>query len=244
MRLVLLQSLILVAFIVFPLAMAEDPTEENVAAVQNTTFHNHSIYFEIPDGWEIYSDTEFGDNSSTILTDGMATIRIDTVKLSESELNQAAKCGFLGNTLDPDDGQIWIQILERAPWEFLGGLWKHYLPLTPPVYLKRKSGGSGLFSPDDAHAGYATNYNRKGAPSSEPLEWYLIWSKIEYGGRFIGVHTLFPANCADTYNMVNIARGGAPYDYYWPEPMYEMMSTFSTDWTGGPKDSIPLVSLV
>ena len=130
MRLVLLQSLILVAFIVFPLAMAEDQTEENVAAVQNTTFHNHSIYFEIPDGWEIYSDIEDGDNSSTIITDGMAAIRIDTIKLADSKLDELVR-DYLQNRKSDDYYRInpnvtWYAAYEKEPYYVVDSLCEYY----------------------------------------------------------------------------------------------------------------------
>ena len=51
-------------------------------------FQNHSISFEIPDGWDIYSDIEVGDNSSTILTDGKGAIRTDTILLTDESLTE------------------------------------------------------------------------------------------------------------------------------------------------------------
>ena len=163
--------------------------------------------YENPTGW-VKRDPDVGDNvnSTTILTDDRAEIRIDIIRLSNSELDQIAKMQFVEDDSDLDgEAPSWITAYNEDPWGIAKGLWITYVNYLNKFNLKPRniSGrGTGLLSPDGACAFYATNDRHDGPPPDLPLEWYFVWIRPEYGNVFVGIHARFPPNYLEIYDTL------------------------------------------
>lgn len=199
--------------------------------------------YNTPIGW-MKEDPDVGEDfNSTILTDGRAEIRIDIIRLSNSELNQIAKRQFVED--DPDlsvEIPYWITTYRENPWGISEGLWSYYKNYLTKLDLKPReiSGGgdSGLLRPDGANAFYATNYQHYGLPSSLPIEWYFVWIRPEYGNIFVGIRAQFPPKYFCIHDMKIVGRegcahvdsfgGGAYANIYLPEPLWMVISSFTT----------------
>lgn len=199
-------------------------------------FQNHSISFEIPDGWDIYSDIEVGDNSSTILTDGKGAIRIDTIHLTDESLTEIVGDYYRSTSdgcyqLNPDAS--WQEIYGRDSWRVVNAFREYYRGQVVPPTIQGGGARWGAGSDDFLALGEYISYSTNGPQGQQPyeplLEWYLVWIRPEYNGSFVAVHGLFPVN---RYEAVKVAGFGRDGNHHWPTPLYNIMISFSTDWSG------------
>ena len=221
------------ALVIAPMVLVSALAEDQ----ESQTFHNHSTSFEIPDGWEVYSDTEEGDNSSTIITDGKAAIRVSTIKLPSAELDKLAR--DYGQKRAGDCYQIkpdttWEAIYEKESWYVVDAVCEYYKDWVILPATLRCCCGSDDFLTRGRYMGYSTNadVHEESPPDAKLLEWYLVWIRPEYNGTFIAVHALFPVDQLDGYGIEKLTKPGDPRAYFWPKPLYDVMVSFSTDWAG------------
>ena len=230
-KVICLMCALAIAPMVLASAVAEDQHVQ--------TFHNHSISFEIPDGWEVCLDVMIDDNSSTIITDGEAAIRIDTIKLPDAELDEIVR-DYCQKTSD-DYYQIkpdatWHAIYKKESWRVVDAFCEHYrdhvVPPAMPSLGSRFGIGSDDFLTSGEYIAYCTNGPRGNLPEDKLLEWYLVWIRPEYNSTFIAVHALFPVDHLDDYGIEKLTGFGRAETYHWPGPLYNVMTSFSTDWSG------------
>ena len=138
--------------------------------------------YDTPIGWiKNYPDIGEDVNSTRILTDDRAEIRIDIIRLSNSELDQIAQIQFAEVQDLDDETPTWITAYREDPWGIVKGLWSYYKNYLNKYYLKPRvllgGGDTGLLRPDGAYAFYATNYQHYCySPSDLPLEGTVYFS--------------------------------------------------------------------
>ena len=241
-----LKSCIILILVTFSTASA---VPENVTANENATYNNHSICFEIPDGWYIYSDTEEGDNSSTILTDGLAAIRIDTVRLPEEELNNIVSSHLEEYNSKPwrgekeplDTNVPWLEVYRDYPWQVAGALLDIYMDQIERPSYRIKSGGSinlrlaGLKNfQEDCHVAISQNFGSGNTQDREklpaniyPAEMYVVWTKPKYNNTFVAIRANFPDAEYETHEM----KYCADFIYLWPKPLWDIIVTLEISYT-------------
>lgn len=67
---------------------------------------------------------------------------------------------------------------------------------------------------------FGTNMDQKGG------EWITVWSRPEYGDKFIGIHALFDGS----YPIVDLSYNN-DWVYPLPLPVFEILDSFKTDTT-------------
>jgi hypothetical protein len=200
-----------------------------------TTYANHSLSFNIPDGWKVAKDDIEGNDTQVVLSDGTNAIRIDLIKhpgigiligdyldyhVSKSELDSYAY-----NSKD-NSSEAWKSNYERIPWYSNDAISEYYMEhVIHPIALAGNNWhGSGIsVKPDGVeYAGFYTNENSRGRPV-DVYEWVIAWTKPSYDEKFIGVHSVFKGE----FRQIKIELSGSNDEYIMPEPLWTVLTSFS-----------------
>jgi|GEM_PF-2460932 len=183
-------------------------------------FHGHGIYFEIPNGWHITENNSNNINDTKIvLTDNRSAIRIDIVDFPE--------LGMLRNISSVKERSI-EQIM--MDYYVSGAFSPNKSALTKNI---RSISSTDLVNPDGAgsNLGFGTdiwdpsfgNHENRGRGG----EWIFVFSKKEYGTKFIGIHALFSGK----YTAVDLSYN---HDWVYPAPsvLIDLINSIKTTMTG------------
>lgn len=142
---------------------------------QNLTYNDHGLFFYIPANWSIAEDEQIHriqfdgtpmNDTKIVLTDGISAIRIDIVEIPQ--LNWLRKA-FGEEIYHLEDG--------------LGKFYSNQV-LNMSDSRRSSSGGTELtVHPDDSQYTYFRVFD-------ENTEWLVLWTKPDYGNKFIGIHSI------------------------------------------------------
>lgn len=170
-------------------------------AIENT-YNKHNVSFQIPANWSIAKDAQDGSDTQVVLTNGDSTIRLDIVDMPEL---------------------VTIRNVSSDDYSYsLGSLVLGYYQKSA---LKGDYGQLNAMSSTDKPNPDGSRSVSFGV-AGEGQEWVLVWSKPEYGGKFIGAHAIFDGN----FSVVDLGEGkgriGDVWKYYMPTLFYDLLDSF------------------
>jgi hypothetical protein len=194
-------ALVLILLILAGVASATDQTKKNL------TYNNHGLIFSIPANWSVAKDEQIHgiqsdgtpiNDTKIVLTDGGSAIRIDIVEFPQMSWLRGAI------------GEENIYYLEDT----LG-----YIYCNQVLNQTRINGGGGTeltVHPDGSQYTYFR-------VSDQKVEWLILWTKPDYGNKFVGIHSIH--NGGSAIKQLNIYNS----NYSMPTSLYGILDSISTD---------------
>lgn len=233
--------------ILIGLSTASDLPSQNTSP--NATYLNHSLCFEIPNGWKVIKDAQVDNDTQIVLSDGANAIRVDLIKhpgigkiigdYLEYHVSKSELASFDYNPRDMSN-ESWQYAYARYPYYSNDAVCEYYKEnVIKPVTHMSSSGSGNFIKPDGSeYAGVATN----GDSRNDINEWIVAWTKPKYDSEVIGIHSLFKGK----YPEIKVKWGSSERDYSLPEPLWIVLATINRGNTPLPKptEASSLVELV